>query len=424
MLGEAFENSITEFHYDTDVNSTFSTGFARFEDIFNVDFWEQTDDWKVRLLLRKMGPSEHDKYSNYILQRHPRDCSFAKTVDILKQIFSEHTSLFNAKFNCLNITKCDTVDFTTIAGTVNKECERFKISFITDEQFKCLIFVCGLRSTRYRDVCTRTKSKIEQNPDMTLQQAAGECRRLAKIWSMIQIWYNSPYPQQHPQSTPLKDNSTQHHLAQHKRNLHPLAGIVLAGILQGNVQSKYTTAAIATSKDTKKDSSPHRCTKQQTSNHITNADWKEMHTRTLVATFLSNSKSNRKYVSVKLYSYPVRLQIDSTSDIILISQKLFKTIRQSPLTSTRHVVRSASGDCVHITGELPAMIKSEDKTASGKVYVADSRHNLWGQFYRVTGFPSYPTQFYLQCSIQILNSESHYESNRKKYQSIFLQFFK
>ena len=69
---------------DTDVNSTFSTWFARFEDIFNVDFREQTDDWKVRLLLRKIGPLEHDKYTNYILQRHPRDSSFAETVETLK----------------------------------------------------------------------------------------------------------------------------------------------------------------------------------------------------------------------------------------------------------------------------------------------------------------------------------------------------
>ena len=80
MSGEVPENSIKEFHLDTDVNSTFSTWFTRFEDIFNVDFREQTDDREVRILLRKI-----------------------------------------ARFNCLNITKFDTVDFMTFAGTVNKE---------------------------------------------------------------------------------------------------------------------------------------------------------------------------------------------------------------------------------------------------------------------------------------------------------------
>ena len=34
MLGEALKNSIREFHYDTDL--------VGFEDIFNVNFWEQT----------------------------------------------------------------------------------------------------------------------------------------------------------------------------------------------------------------------------------------------------------------------------------------------------------------------------------------------------------------------------------------------
>ena len=127
-----------------------------------------------------MGPWEHDKYFNYILPRHPRDCSFVLTVETLEQIFSEHTSLFNAWFNCQYIPKWDTVDFT-FTVTVNKECQRFKISSITDDQFKCLIFVCGLRSARYKDVRTRILSKIEQNPDIPLQKAAEECQRQVNL---------------------------------------------------------------------------------------------------------------------------------------------------------------------------------------------------------------------------------------------------
>ena len=83
-------------------------------------------------------------------------------------------------------------------------------------------------------------------------------------------------------------------------------------------------------------------------------------------------------MSVKLNSHSVRLQIDTASDITLISQRLWKTLGRRPLTFTRHVARIASGDCVHITGELPAIIKIEDKTASGKVNVVDSSHNPFG----------------------------------------------
>ena len=72
-------------------------------------------------------------------------------------------------------------------------------------------------------------------------------------------------------------------------------------------------------------------------------------------------------MSVKLNSHPVRLRIDTASDITLISQKLWKTIGQPPLTSKRHVAWSTSRDYVHSTDELSAIIKIEDKTASGKV---------------------------------------------------------
>ena len=98
-----------------------------------------------------------------------------ETVETLNKIFDEHTSLFNARFNCPSITKCDAEDFTTYTGFVNKQYERFKISTITDEQLKCLIFACGLRSASDRDVHTRILSKIEQNPNITLQQVTEEC---------------------------------------------------------------------------------------------------------------------------------------------------------------------------------------------------------------------------------------------------------
>ena len=85
------------------------------------------------------------------------------------------------RFNCLNITKSDSTDFSRYAGIVNRECDQFKITSITDAQFKCLIFVCRLRSAEDADIRTRILSKIEQNPDVTLQQVAVEYQRLVNL---------------------------------------------------------------------------------------------------------------------------------------------------------------------------------------------------------------------------------------------------
>ena len=187
---------IDETFYYTDVKSTFPEWFAHYENLFTVDLKEQANDWKVRLLLRKLDLAEHNWYSNYILPKHTPDYNFTETVEILKQVFNECTSLFNILFNCLNITKCDTVNFMMYAGTINKEWEWFQISSIMDTQFKHLIFVCKLRSAGNAEVWMRILSKIEQNSDITCHQA------------------------------------------QHIKSLHLFAGIVVASILLRSVRKQ------------------------------------------------------------------------------------------------------------------------------------------------------------------------------------------
>ena len=50
--------------------------FLSFEVLFNVDFKEPENDWRVRLSLRKLGTLEHDPYANCILPKHLRDYNF------------------------------------------------------------------------------------------------------------------------------------------------------------------------------------------------------------------------------------------------------------------------------------------------------------------------------------------------------------
>ncbi|VDQ18019.1 unnamed protein product [Trichobilharzia regenti] len=66
-------------------------------------------------------------------------------------------------------------DILTYTGKVNRECERSKIRSLTDDQFKCLIFVCGLKSSVDSDIRTRILAEIERKPDMTLQEVTVEC---------------------------------------------------------------------------------------------------------------------------------------------------------------------------------------------------------------------------------------------------------
>lgn len=54
-------------------------------------------------------------------------------------------------------------DYIDLASLVNKQCENLQLGTLTADQFKCLIFVCGLTSPEDADVRTRALSTIEMN---------------------------------------------------------------------------------------------------------------------------------------------------------------------------------------------------------------------------------------------------------------------
>ena len=60
---------------------------------------------KVRLLLRKLGTVEHNKFVDYILPKKKKktcELSFLETVKSLSELFNSKTSLFYKRWKCLN----------------------------------------------------------------------------------------------------------------------------------------------------------------------------------------------------------------------------------------------------------------------------------------------------------------------------------
>ncbi|KAH9583008.1 hypothetical protein MS3_00000430 [Schistosoma haematobium] len=136
---------------------------------------------------------EHERYSNFILPKNPRDFSFDETVKTLSQIFGEQSSLFNIRCQCLKITK-EPDDWVKHAGIVNRECERSKLSSMIEDQFKCLVLVCSLRSPENADIRTIILSKLEQCPDMMLREVTTEgLVNLKHDTSMVENGTHFPY---------------------------------------------------------------------------------------------------------------------------------------------------------------------------------------------------------------------------------------
>lgn len=71
------------------------------------------------------------------------------------------------------------MDIVTYQTTVNKTCEEFKLSQLSNNQFKCLIFIMGLQSKSDLEIRTKLLAKLDSHhAAITLQQLADECERL------------------------------------------------------------------------------------------------------------------------------------------------------------------------------------------------------------------------------------------------------
>lgn len=164
--------------------STFTLWYNKHKEIFEKDGAKLTDDAKTRLLLRRLTQEAYDKYANILLPKEPKDLSFQETVDKLKSIFCEIQSTFQLRYKCFNVEKSSSEDFLSYGARINKLCESATMSTMTPDQFKCLIFVTGLKSGVENDVRTRLLTWLEdetKSQTLTIDKLVSESKRLMTI---------------------------------------------------------------------------------------------------------------------------------------------------------------------------------------------------------------------------------------------------
>ncbi|CAH8637872.1 unnamed protein product [Schistosoma rodhaini] len=363
-------DSIHEFHFDGVAGVTFESWYKKYEDVFNVDLETFDDAAKVRVLLRKLGTIEHERYTNYILPKNPRDISFEETVKILSQIFGEQSSLFNIRYQCLKIVKAGNDDWVQHASIINRECERFKLSAMTEDQFKCLVFVCSLQSSEDADIRTRILSKIEQCPNITLQEVTTECQHLVNLkhdTSMVENNGRLPYVQA---VSGKKDSYMQKQNTTIKK---PPSACWFCGELHYKRFCPYKN---------------YRCTRCQLKGHKETCCKKKMHRRSssvhyrrrkncsstnrIMVAHTRTEHNRRKYVTLEINGRRARLQLDTASDISLISRKTWSHIGKPLVLPTTQLAHSASGGKLNIVGEIYCPVKKGNVQKNVKVYLTES----------------------------------------------------
>uniref|UniRef100_A0A183S8H8 NR LBD domain-containing protein n=1 Tax=Schistocephalus solidus TaxID=70667 RepID=A0A183S8H8_SCHSO len=116
-----------------------------------------------------LGTKEQERYTDILLPKNSCDFTFDEIVKQNSETFRENSSLFNIRYQCLKLVKNYTDDFLTLASIVDCEWENFKLQTMTEDQLKCLIFVCALQSPRDAEIRTHLLSRVEPDPDAILR---------------------------------------------------------------------------------------------------------------------------------------------------------------------------------------------------------------------------------------------------------------
>lgn len=81
------------------------------------------------------------------------------------------------------------MNYLNYMGIVNKACEDFELNRLSIDQFKCLIFVAGLTSTKDLEIRTKLLANLDTDNSITLEKLCDEYARLINLKtdaSMIQ----------------------------------------------------------------------------------------------------------------------------------------------------------------------------------------------------------------------------------------------
>lgn len=391
FLIESLSKNISEFDYNEEEGLTFELWFRRYEVTFSRDATNLDDAAKVRLLLRSLNPVVHGKYLNYLLPKAPKEYNFEETVKRLKDLFGRRNSIFNIRYKCFQSTKSETTDFISYMGQVNKACEEFDLNKLTLDQFKCLIFVSGLKSSSDADIRTRILNKLDLDTEnkLDLQKLLEECLRIINLKRDTKMIENSQNPNQLEVSSlnkiSYKQNATQSSQGKSKgkkveqnKSKTPYCPCYLCGEIHWVADCPFKT---------------HKCTIYNDIGHKNGycafAKCRKFNRRrsfesnknskvsTISIKKIESSSKRRTFVTCQVNNKDIKLQFDTGADISLISKQNFEKLglRLNP-TSLNATV--ANGSSLNLIGEFTANFTFKNKTILRKCYVSNKHLNIFG----------------------------------------------
>lgn len=351
--------------------STFTQWYSKHESVFTKDSFELSDAARTRLLLRKLSQEAYDKYVNLILPTTPESLTFDASVEKLKSIFSDTKTQFQLRYDCLNVERQDNEDIVTYGARINVLCENFKISTVTPDQFKSLMFVIGLKSASEADLRLRTLALIEdetRNGNLNIEKLVTEAKRVQSLKS------DAALIQKGGSVNRVVANDKK--FKSDKKDGTPKTPCWGCGEMH---YYKFCSYKEKTCTDCRKTGHKAgfcdvpRPKKNQGAKGRHNSKKKNVN-HVVATTSGTNVQPIRKCVSVSINGTPVTLQLDSGSDFTIISTNLFNKIQPRKSRTPSYKAFDASSNSMTFIKEFDASVKFGEQHLSTTIMVTQNPH--------------------------------------------------
>lgn len=438
---ESLSNSIPNFVFDPENNLTFNSWIQRHEDIFLKDGHSLDSAARCRLLLRKLDPLCYERYANYILPKLPRDNSFDETVKILKSLFGSVESLTKIRFSCLQAEKLDSESFVTYLSRVNKLCEDFQFTKMSIDDFKCIIFIFGLKSEKYNDIRTRLLLKLNSQTDIKMEDIMKEIESIQTIKSDTILLEQSRPEIQAVQTNPGASGTTHFKQGSSKAPKTPCWG---CGDMHFFKECPFKNhCCVLCKKSGHKDQfcKFSSCTKNNLSNNSNasnnkktfNKKLKPKNSMVFAEVNSINYAKERKFVQIVIKnienhtntkSSKIKMQLDTGSDITIISKTNWLKLG-SPTMSTfsedEISAKSASEHGLPIISKFECDISLIGKVRRLTIYVTElSNLNLLGiDLFNAFNLWDQPLNSIVCNTVQTVTSQDRISQLKSSYSELF-----
>ncbi|XP_037960276.1 uncharacterized protein K02A2.6-like [Teleopsis dalmanni] len=408
-------DSMLEFCNDPENKVTFESWYKRYKSVFAIEAAHLTEPITVRLLTSKLKNLDFEQYANSILPKEPHELTLMQTVAKLSSIFGYRQSKFSQRQKCFTISKQDYEDFAQYAARVNKHCEKFDIVNCTPDEFKVQIFVNGLKSSHDSLILEKL---LDAFMHLTLQDLANEAERKICLkqdkYTVVQPSSSSEVFAIHHRYQRKNESILSNSSTKDETSKPPTPCWCCGGLhwfkdcpFKGKECSACNTIGHKNGYCNKKPSKLRRRKYQPDTSCVKKIDE------------TNRTQQHRRYVRPNLNVSTIKLQLDTGSDITIISKSNWTKLGQPILQTTNKKAGDASGNVIPLLSSFACVENLNGREEYVVCYVTPLKLNVFGIDW-ITTFDLWSVPICSFCkAIQLTSSDKLNDEKKARFPSFF-----